>query len=88
VRVVDPDACAGSVEGGADCVVQWDAWRDRYFDLTDDAFPSRLHTDAWGLARLYMHVDAFPSDAGDDFAPIEVVVSMGELDDTFLLVPR
>ncbi|MBW1877569.1 MAG: hypothetical protein JRI25_09090 [Deltaproteobacteria bacterium] len=73
----------------------WDAWRDRYFefDVDESLEPSLLlqtETDATGLARVYVFVDSFPEDDLEfgGFAPASVTVSMGELDESFLLIPR
>jgi len=64
----------------------WDAWRDRYVSFlpgSDDP----VATDADGLARVYLVVDAFPED-GVGLAPVPVVVTMGPTDATFQLVPQ
>lgn len=83
ITAVDPDDDLADLE-------VYDAWEDRYVAIDPDAPSlSRIGTDAWGLARVYVLIDAFPADAeGNGFAPVPVVVSMGETDDTFLLVPR
>ena len=68
----------------------WDAWQDRYVLLDEDGGGTdslSVTTDRDGLARVYIYVDSFPeSDA--DFEPLPVLVSMGERDVTFQLVPQ
>jgi len=73
----------------------WDAWRDRYFvfDAEENLGPSlvlQTETDATGLARVHVFVDSFPEDDLEfgGFAPAPVTVSMGEVDESFLLIPR
>ncbi len=85
---------AADVDDCLDCVLSWDAYRDRYLvvderDLTPT--PLRLETDEDGLARAYVWVDAFPSEADDgdqDMAPVAVHVTMGLDDEAFLLLPQ
>ena len=82
VFVVDPDACPR-------CELLWDARRDQFLDLVPVVDTLPLSTDADGLARIYVYVDAFPaSEDGDEFASLPVVVSMGDAEQTFLLLPR
>jgi hypothetical protein len=73
----------------------WDAWRDRYFefDVDESLGPSlqlQTETDSTGLARVYVFVDSFPEDDLEvgGFGPASVTVSMGEMDESFLLIPR
>ena len=79
VLPLDAEDCEGTP-----CL--WDAWRDRYLELAPLA-AGPLSTDADGLARLYLMVDAFPVD-GADFAPVSVLVSMGITEASFQLVPQ
>jgi hypothetical protein len=89
--VAPDDVLPVGPEAAGDVPWVWDAWRDRYFEITpaEEPPPSsvRVRTDASGLARFYVLADAFPP-AEEGFAPLPVVVSMGLVDDTFLLVPR
>lgn len=85
VQMVGPDQ---PVDGA-----WWDAWSDRYFAFAPDMHPtSRLvvDTDATGLARVYVFVDRFPVDDMEEsgFAPAPVRVTMGETEESFLLIPR
>ena len=68
----------------------WDAWQDRYVLLDEDGRETdalSVTTDRDGLARVYIYVDSFPA-SGADFEPLPVLVSMGERDVTFQLVPQ
>lgn len=86
---VAPDdlIAVGSNESESDDVV-WDAWRDRFFAIDRVRATYRLRTDAFGLGRVYVFADSFPIGTEGVPTPIPVVVSMGAMDDTFLLVPR
>lgn len=69
----------------------WDSRHDQYFRLhvpsdTDGGRTVAQATDAAGLARWYLYVDAFPGDPSA-FEPIPITVSDGT-DETFLLTPR
>ncbi len=82
VFVVDPDACPR-------CELLWDARRDQFLDLVPVIDTLSLSTDADGLARVYVFVDAFPVDeASGEVESLSVVVSMGDTEQTFLLLPR
>ncbi|MEQ1568260.1 MAG: hypothetical protein ABMA64_21655 [Myxococcota bacterium] len=67
----------------------WDAEHDEFVSLvpSDDLV---LLTDADGVARLYVFVDAFPPspDLPGSFDPIRVMVGADETDDLFWLMPR
>ncbi len=78
----------------------WDAWRDQYLaiDGLDDG-PVTLWTDADGLGRATVYVDAFPIRAGsfgpdafgpDAFGPVDVSVEVAGSDAraVFSLVPQ
>ncbi|MFT5460010.1 MAG: hypothetical protein ACI9K2_006525, partial [Myxococcota bacterium] len=84
-----PDAVAVSVddvlifEGDdcADCELTWDAYRDRYVEIFGgptggDGAVLQLVTDVDGIARAYIHVDAFPY-TDTEIAAVVVRVSMG-----------
>lgn len=91
-------------DAASDPFVAWDAARDQYiaFDVAFDARdggadPIELHTDAGGVARLYLYVDAFPTHASAEtdaeaeaaaFDPIRVVVSTGGADGLFFVAAR
>lgn len=85
VLPVEADDCDGCL---------WDAWRDRYVELddgTDSTWVAEpLRTDANGLARAYVLVDAFPelSATAGDFDSVPVTVSMGLTESDFHLVPQ
>lgn len=72
----------------------WDAWRDRYAVLAEDPATWRdLRTDTDGIARLYVWVDRFDTDvdavgggAGSNL--VAVVVSTGDVEDSFILAAR
>lgn len=72
----------------------WDAWRDRYVELLEPtwerAADEPLSTDANGLVRAYLLVDAFPEggESDGDFAPVPVTVTLGATDAVFHLVPQ
>lgn len=77
----------------------WDARRDQYFalQLTEveaDLGRISLETDLQGLSRVYVYVDAFSwDDAGSDFIPEPVLVSLGAArasgaEQSFDLIPR
>lgn len=93
--LVDP-ASVTPAEGDPDAF--WDAWSDRYFTLEDARIgaPLRLVTDNAGIVRFYVWVDAFPAanselqqaDPGAEWSALPIVVDIGEIDDTFLIVPR
>lgn len=56
-----------------DCV--WDAGRDRYVVLPADGAPAAdrtVLTDADGMARIYVWIDAFPTDEDGDLLPIAI----------------
>jgi len=79
VVVDDPDGC--------DCESWWDAERDEFIE----AFPYQSQltslTDDDGLVRFYVFVDAFaqPEGNAEDLA---VFVTMGTLEESFVLTPR
>lgn len=89
---VEPDGCT-------DCGVLWDAVRDQYVLLGDDdeTYAGALEdgwggglllsTDADGVARAHLYVDAFPR-GPEGFAAMTVLVSAGEVDGSFELIPR
>lgn len=86
----DP-ACASSSELCLGFAPVWDAWRDRYAVLRDDPAASMgLRTDADGMARTYVWVDGFDAsnDAGVVSNPVVVVVSTGDVEDSFFLLAR
>ncbi|MBT3219942.1 MAG: hypothetical protein HN348_12705 [Proteobacteria bacterium] len=90
--VVFPDAVEQVVpEVCTHCPFTWDAYRDQYFTfLPEDDEPNNVMvttTDADGLARVYVFVDAFPADDGD-FSPVSVTVSVGLDEDSFYLLPQ
>ncbi len=96
VEVVEPDACLG-------CEILWDAARDQFvrIDAVDDPRMTgssiELLTDADGVARLYLVVDAFPGAwragstaerAEAEAEAVVVLVSMETADGTFIVSPR
>ena len=90
VVVVDPDDCYG-------CELLWDAQRDEFLLAPQVSDSLNLSTDADGLARLYVYVDAFSDSdgaggvggsAGGELEDIVVLVVMGEDEQSFLLLPR
>jgi hypothetical protein len=95
VALIDPEAVfpASSADEGF-----WDAWSDRYLAVDDARVgaPLRLTTDASGVVRFYVWVDAFPAatadlrrhDASAVWSGLPIVVGMTEIEDTFLLIPR
>jgi hypothetical protein len=99
MALVDPAAITPA-EGDPDAF--WDAWSDRYFTLDDSVptgrigAPLRLVTDNAGIVRFYVWVDSFPpatpelqqADPGAEWSALPIVVDIGEIDDTFLIVPR
>lgn len=79
--VLDLDDVEPLASDCVDCV--WDSGRDRYVVLPDaDAQQRPLLTDADGLARIYVWIDAFPT-SGPDLLPIEVDVDSEESGATF-----
>lgn len=69
----------------------WDAWRDRYFLFApgEEPLPAvDLETDATGLARGWAFVDRFAPAEGSAFAPAVVTVSLGDAEESLLLLPR
>jgi len=69
----------------------WDSWRDRYFLFApgeEPVFALDLETDATGLARGWAFVDRFAPDEGPGFAPAQVTVTLGDVEDSLLLLPR
>jgi hypothetical protein len=92
VALAVDEVVAVEAEGCFDCELTWDAWRDRYVEVANGALDMgdeglALETDLDGLARAYIHVDAFPL-SEDGVEPIVVRVAMGTTDDAFLLTPR
>jgi hypothetical protein len=84
-----------SLPDAAPAAETWDAAHDRFVVLhtegTGDG-SSRpadldLRTDADGIARLYLFVDAFPT-VDRAFGPIRVMVAAGDADELFWLEPR
>jgi len=68
----------------------WDSWRDRYLEIEAvDNDPVTLWTDADGLGRATVYVDAFPV-RGESFGPVEVAVEVVGSDAraVFALVPQ
>lgn len=83
VVVVEPD------DECTECELLWDAGRDEFLHEISVVDILPLSTDADGLARLYLYVDAFPEGGdGADFGDLAVLVSMGTTEETFLLLPR
>lgn len=84
--------CARSPEGCVGFAPVWDAWRDRYAVLSDEPVPAMtLRTDANGMARTYVWVDGFEASgasSGMGSHPVAVVVSTGDVEDSFYLVAR
>ena len=74
---VDPGACG-------DCSLFWDSWQDQYYALDVDlpAGPARVRTDAEGIARLYVVVDAMGSGDGA-YSPVTVRVETLDADGSF-----
>lgn len=101
VVVVGPDALVeeepsfpGPSPGSPD--LAWDSARDQYVVLPETDGPTlQLETDETGVARLYLYVDAFPSDGDHAFDDITVVVTLVDPSEpealrggSFLLVAR
>lgn len=82
---VEPGSCD-------DCALFWDAWRDQYYAVDvdvygDDVSATRVLTDAEGIARVYVLVDALEADDAG-FMPVTVQVDTRVADGRFLLIPR
>lgn len=69
--LVDSEDVGSYASDCLDCV--WDAGRDRYLLLPDATEPPALLTDSDGMVRIYVWIDAFPTD-GDTLLPIAVEV--------------
>lgn len=78
--VADPEGCP-------ECDVWWDAERDEFIEALPYHAEVTLLTDDDGLVRLYVFVDAFPEDAGNS-EDLAVLVTMGTLEESFVLTPR
>lgn len=79
--VLDLDDVEPLASDCVDCV--WDSGRDRYVVLPDPNDAQQpLLTDADGLARIYVWIDAFPT-AQNELLPIEVDVDSEESGATF-----
>lgn len=80
VVFVDPDDCI-------DCEPWWDSERDEFVEALPYQPELTTFSDEDGLVRLYMFVDEFPQRDGtsDELA---VFVSMGTLEESFVLTPR
>jgi hypothetical protein len=95
------------IDDETDPLALWDASRDQYVafdtelvplaadDELGDAFADELllETDEGGIARLYLYVDAFPSDffSDDGFADLPILVEMiapAGAERSFRLIPR
>lgn len=70
----------------ATCV--WDAYRDEYVELPDDAreMPLVVATDATGLARVYAVVDEVQGSV-QGFEPVQVNVQLGDRVERLRLLP-
>ena len=79
-----------STEGCKDCVITWDAHRDRYFEVLGDSTDGMtLLTDEDGLVRVVVQVDAFPVNPREsDYVSVGVSVGAGAHEESFYLVPR
>ena len=77
---VDPEQCE-------DCALFWDTWRDQAYavDVDLDAGPARVRTDAEGIARLFVLVDAM-GDTGATFIPVSVAVETRDAEGSFSIV--
>jgi hypothetical protein len=87
--VVPPEAVGFlDVEECSECEYLWDSYRDQYFVLPggDSALSNSLslETDATGLARVYVFVDAF--DEEDFDVELDVRIDMGEISRHVVLV--
>ncbi|MEM6930544.1 MAG: hypothetical protein AAF602_26640 [Myxococcota bacterium] len=78
--VVEPDGCS-------DCEVWWDAERDEFIEALEHTPQVTHFTDDDGLVRLYLFVDAFPEADGNS-GDLAVFVTMGTLEESFVLTPR
>lgn len=81
--IVDPDECP-------DCEPWWDAQRDEFIEELPYRASLSRYTDEDGLVSLYVFVDAFPGPDADygNFEDLAVSVSMGTVEETFVLTPR
>ncbi len=66
----------------------WDARRDAYFDLSPRDGADPVTTDANGVARFYLLVDVLPSALPAGPGGFPVSAALGDVEETFLLVPR
>ena len=66
----------------------WDARRDSFFDLAPRDGREPVVTDADGIARFYLLVDVLPSHAIGGPGGIPISVTLGDVEETFLLAPR
>lgn len=79
VVAVEPSDCG-------DCPLLWDALRDRYYQVSDDAGsalePLSLTADGDGLVQAYVIVDALPNE------PLVIHVATQLSADSFAIIPR
>ena len=68
----------------------WDAWRDRYVDLSEVEMGDRLavRTDDTGLARVYVLVDRFVMDRTGVAVTTTVTVTTEDSEQSLALHPR
>jgi hypothetical protein len=82
------DACADDMPCAG---LVWDAWRDEYLVIEgfDPDRPVTLFTDADGIGRATVYVDAFPVEDGG-FGPVEISVDVAgaEARAVFSLIPQ
>ena len=76
------------MEECSECDYLWDSYRDQYFVIPkgeDPASVMAIDTDATGLARVYVYVDAFVTDTGD-VPQLDVRIDMGDVTQIVALV--
>ena len=87
--IVEPDSIGFvDVEECSECDYLWDSYRDQYFVIPkgeDPASVMSIDTDATGLARVYVYVDAFVTDTGD-VPQLDVRIDMGDVTQIVALV--
>lgn len=81
-----PSNAISLVAPGPDAL--WDAGRDRYFEAAGAELVLHTDTDASGVCRAVLLVDAFPTDGVGELLPATVTVTMDGVEEYFLLVPE
>ena len=84
-----PFQVAISIDSNREEGAEWDAYRDQYFHFvgTNPSEQLSVQTDADGLARVYVYVDAFRR-RSRGYTPASVLVSSTSTEELFYILPQ